>query len=506
MRLTFNSNQIDLLDRIQSCLEDDAECYLVGGGVRDILLGRRLHDLDFALPMDPTPLAKKISNRLKADYFVLDDERHTARVVYHATGKDIIPLDFVQFTGASLTEDLINRDFTINAIAVPIRDLSNIFDPLDGCGDLKTKRLRVCKPDALMDDPVRVLRGVRLGLELGFTYTPELEVLMQQAAQHLSDTTYERQRDEFFKILEGPQPETGMAHLHQFQVFETLLPPLLEQEAIPASPPHVLPLLQHTFKVVEYYDHMLTSLTEESLKDDHADWWMSEVISELHSFYKEMSPYFSEEITPGRSVRGLALLGALLHDIGKPGTMELGTDGFQHYFSHDLVGADLAEKLAKRLKLSNAESEWVRTMVRYHMWLLPLVNQSSLPTRRTIYKYFADTDRVGVAIALLSLADTVATYGENLAKKQWLKTVSTAKAMLSAWWQDRDSVVSPNLFLDGHELQRLFNLKPGQQIGQLLAALREAQASGEVTTQEDAIRFIKHRLDVRSEQKDLRES
>jgi len=494
MRLTFSSHLSDLLDLVQSCLEEDAELYLVGGGVRDAIMGRRLKDLDFVMPDDPTHLAKCVADRLKAGFFILDDDRHTARVVYQPSDEDFFPLDFVQYTGANLTEDLTNRDFTINAMAIPIRKRAKIIDPLSGQPDIQAECLRACQRESMLDDPVRILRGVRLGMELDFAYTSELELLMQQAAPQLPETSYERQRDEFFKILESPKPAKGMRHLHQFQVFKTLIPPLVAQEAIPASPPHVLPLFEHTLRVVEVYDHILNSLTQGKTGDAPLDWWLARIVSELQPFSEELNLYFSEEITPGRTVRGLALLGALLHDIGKPVTMTVGEDGFLHYKVHDAVGADLAWDAAKRLKLSNAESEFIRTLVRYHMRLLPLMNQDSPPTRQAIFRFYNHTDRVGVAIVILSLADTIATYGKNLSKEKWRDAISVSKAMLFAWWRQRNTIVSPDPLLDGNDLQRLFHLNPGEQIGQLLAALLEAQACGEVTTQKEAIAFIYDRL------------
>jgi putative nucleotidyltransferase with HDIG domain len=500
--MRFRSEISDLLEFIQSCLEEGQDLYIVGGGVRDVLLERELKDLDFAMPEDPTSLARRVAHGLNAGFFVLDDDRHTARVVYEIADGETFPLDFVQFSGESLSADLHNRDFTINAMAVPIRNRSQIIDPLGGQGDLRAKLLEVCQPNSLLGDPVRVLRGVRLAMQFNFSYAEGLDERMRRAASYLPQTSYERQRDELFKILEGPQPAKGMEHLHQFEVFETLIPALVGQETIPASPPHVLPLWEHTIRVVEDFDRILNALILDGSSYKSTTWWMLSIIKALSPFIEEIRAYFSQEVTSGRSKRGLALLGALLHDIGKPMMMKADEDGRLHYYHHNTVGADLAWEAAKRLKLSNAESEWVQRMVRYHMVLLPLIIHESLPDRRMIYNFFNQAGEVGVAIAMLSLADTTATYGEGLSEDKWGKAVQVSRAMLSAWWQERETVVSPQLLLDGNDLQRLFSLNPGEQIGRLLADLREAQASGEVRTEKDAIMFIKGQLPAFKEEKE----
>ncbi|MFW5714322.1 MAG: HD domain-containing protein [Brevefilum sp.] len=354
MRPKFNPEIISLLELIRGELSQGQDLYLVGGAVRDALLNRKINDLDFAMEGDPTSLAKKLAKRLNVGFFVLDDERRTARVLYRRPGGDLSPLDFVQFTGGGLAVDLLNRDFTINAMAVALRDLEGIIDPLRGREDLAAGLLRPCLDHALLDDPVRVLRGIRLVLQFDLEFVEVLKTQMLGAARRLPMTSYERQRDEFFKILEGPDPAEGMRHCRAFGVFTTLIPPLTEQEEIPVSPPHTLPLFDHTITTVEIFGNLLDQIQSGHSKKQDLPWWMSYAVKELSPFSREAAAYFSEEITPGRSKRGLALLGTLLHDIGKPLTMKMGEDDRLHYYGHARVGADLVWDAARRLQLSNA--------------------------------------------------------------------------------------------------------------------------------------------------------
>ncbi len=495
MRLTFSPDIISLFDLIRTELKQGRNLFLVGGAVRDSILDREINDLDFVMGDNPTSLAKRVARRLKMNYFVLDDERHTARVLYRTSEGNLSPLDFVQFTGGDLEEDLRNRDFTINAMAVSLRDFESLLDPLNGRADLSERLIRPCSDHALLDDPVRVLRGIRLALQFDFGFIEELHPQMHAAAGFLTATSYERQRDEFFKILEGPNPGEGMRYCRQFKVFDTLIPPLIEQEDIPASPPHTQPLFDHSIATVEYFGKLMDWIESGDAVQNESPWWISYVITELSQFSSEIGSFFAEEVTLGRSKRSLALLATLLHDIGKPLTMKMGEDDRLHYYGHARVGADLAWDAARRLQLSNAEADWIETIVRWHMDLLPLVNEKQPLSRKSIYRFFKRTQEVGIAIAILSLADTLATFGDTLTHEKWEMAVRVTKELFNAWWERKEALISPSILLDGHDLQKEFGLEPGKQIGQLLEALREAQAVGKVTDQEEAKAFIRSRMD-----------
>lgn len=494
MSLDFNPVITGLLDLVRDELADNQELFLVGGALRDLLLGVPVHDMDFAMSGDPSPLAKRIAKRLKVGHYVLDDERHTARVMYYDPGGKPFPLDFVQFTGSSLLEDLSSRDFTINAMAVSLNDPSSLIDPLGGQADLKQGQLHACSPQSLRNDPVRVLRGIRLAIQFDFGYAHGLEGLMIAAAPYLPATSMERQRDEFFKILEGRDPYRGMVDCFRFNVIHHLFPLLLDQKAIPASPPHLLPLFEHTLAIVEYLDMVFACFVVDQDQNTAVSWWEAVIRDEVGVYSEEVWTFLEDEITRGRSKRGLMMLGALLHDIGKPKTVETGQDGQLHYYGHEIVGAAMAWEAAKRIQLSNAESEWISKIVRYHMALLPWLHADGPPSRRSLYRFYKQTGDTGVGIALLSLADKLATYGENLSPEKWQKNVTTTKRLLSTWFDDASEVVSPQPWLDGYDLQEKFGLKPGRQIGQLLEALLEAQASGEVSNQDQAEDFIRQRI------------
>ena len=494
MRLMFEPEHLALFEIIKAELQPDLTLYIVGGAVRDLLLGRELHDLDFVMAENPTVLAKKLARRLKVGFFVLDDERHTARVVNYDHQGRLFTLDFVQYTGSSLDEDLYHRDFTINAMAIAIDDLSHVIDPLEGESDLQRGLLRACSDHALTDDPVRVLRGVRLAVQFNFDYAPGLEAAMQKAAEHLPNTSFERQRDEFFRLLAGPDPAEGLQYCRRFRVFETLLPPLIDLESIPARPQHHLGLFEHTIQTVAHYHNLVNLLSMGWIDPGEINWPIRDVLNNLEQFSKELGAYFSAAVTPGRTKAELAYFGALLHDVGKPLTLKEGVDGDWHNNKHVVVGAELAWEMAKRLQLGNVESDWVQKIVRHHMDLMPLVNFAILPNQRKVYRFFKESGEVGVAVALLMLADTLATYGETLDHKQWMHTVSVVEILLSAWFNHHDTIINPSPLLNGHDLQQYYGLKPGKQIGELLDQLVEEQASGNISSKMEAHSFVRKHL------------
>ena len=495
MRLWTDPLIAPVLHAVQDALDPGQRVYLVGGAVRDLLLGRELHDLDFTMGISPVQLTRRVARALGAGFFVLDDDRHTTRVIHRLADGRELDLDFVRFTGADLADDLRHRDFTINAMAIDLAQTEQLIDPLGGAADLENRLLRVCSDQSLLDDPVRALRAVRLAIQFGLDYAPGTPERIQAAAFSLPKATVERQRDELFRILAGPDPARGLRECQTFGLLKPLTPPLEEQRAIPASPPHHYPLLEHTMHVVQVCQQILESLNEEDGLTGELPWWLDEALAALSPFKGHLRDWMASEITPGRSVRSLLLLGALFHDIAKPATLSEGADGRLHYYGHDQAGAEMVWDLARGLALSNAEAKWLATLVRYHMRLLPLARHAGEPDRKKLYHFFQETGEVGIAIALLYLADTCATYGPELSRETWARSVSTAERVLQAWWQEQDDLVAPKLLLDGNALQREFGLTPGAQIGALLADLREAQAAGEVVDLAGARALIARQLE-----------
>ncbi len=155
------------------------------------------------------------------------------------------------------------------------------------------------------------------------------------------------------------------------------------------------------------------------------------------------SAHLAETPNPDRSLRALLLLAALYHDIGKPASRQVEADGRIRFFDHDQLGAQLAGQRGARLHLSNSEIERLTTIVRHHMRPLLLAQSGDTPSRRAIYRFFRATGAAGVDICLLSLADTLATYGPGLPQDVWVRQLDTVRTLLEAWWEQAEEKVTP---------------------------------------------------------------
>ncbi|HNE03766.1 MAG TPA: hypothetical protein PLT08_04565, partial [Anaerolineales bacterium] len=246
-----------LLEKIVNVLPANTEIYLVGGAVRDLLTNRRSPDFDFAVPSNGISLARTVANALKADFMVLDGERDTGRVIIIEDGTYTY-LDFAAYRGATLEEDLRDRDFTINAIALNLRDIT-VIDPLNGATDIRAKVIRACSPDSLSNDPVRILRAVRQAAAFGFSIDKSTREWMKQAADKINNVSIERVRDEVFKMLGGPKASASIRALEMLGVLQHLMPELLKMKGVTQSNPHIHEVWVHTLAVVDQLEDLLTS-------------------------------------------------------------------------------------------------------------------------------------------------------------------------------------------------------------------------------------------------------
>jgi poly(A) polymerase len=166
---------------IHPFLDKGEEYYLVGGAVRDSILGRENKDLDIVCSGDTRGIARKVADATHGSFFVLDDARNTCRVITETSFGDRIVYDFVQMR-TSIINDLSERDFTINAMAIDLRKLDYVIDPLKGGRDLQEKWLRPCSPTSFLKDSVRVIRAVRYSVNLKLKMEKSTQSLLAEAA------------------------------------------------------------------------------------------------------------------------------------------------------------------------------------------------------------------------------------------------------------------------------------------------------------------------------------
>src|SRR5215208_828181 len=426
-----------LIDRVREVLPGQ-EIYLVGGAVRDILLNRLSRDLDFALPSDGISLARRIANTLKADFMTLDSERDTGRVIVTEANGARTFLDFATYRGSNLEEDLHARDFTINAIAFDLAAQA-LIDPLNGASDLRAKVIRACSSTSLSDDPVRILRAVRQAATFGFKIELETRKAMKQAASLLPRISSERQRDELFKMLEGPKPDASMRALEMLGVFPYLLPELPAMKGVEQSTPHIHDVWEHTLSVLGHLENILAALAPGYNADKTNDLFTGLLTLRIGRFREQFARHFAESLNADRSVQAALFFAALYHDVQKPATKSLDESLRIRFFDHDVKGAEVVEARARAFNLSNDEVERIRLIVQHHMrfhfFTSRLEGDKQEPSRKAIYRFFRDTGKAGIDLVLLGLADLRGTQGSALAQDTWTAALDVARTLLENYWE-----------------------------------------------------------------------
>jgi poly(A) polymerase len=488
MTMEFN----ELFKVVRAALPPDRTVYLVGGAVRDIILKRPIHDLDFVLGQDTTKVARSVARKLRAPFFMLDEKRLAARVIFRPTDEEEYLLDFALMVGSDLETDLRSRDFTINAMAVRVTQPEIIIDPLGGEIDTRGLKLRTCSPTSIIDDPLRILRGIRLAIDLNLSVSLEAETLMRDGTSLLGRVSAERIRDEIIRMMVGPDPLEAVQWMDRLDVLKYLFPEILALKNARQTDPHVQAVWEHTLQTLRYLKELLDVLDKRS--DTPEDPRFRSFADYISRYKENIKTHLSETIISGRPLRSLLFLAALLHDNAKPLTISVDSAGRIHNYGHDRKGAEVAYTRARTLVLSNSETDYIHTIIRHHMRIHSAVHSRNIMEGKMIYRFFRDTGKAGIDIGLLSLADTLATYENTLPDALWQKELENCAAIFEAWWNKPSESVRPSQLLNGDELMTLFGLKPGKYIGRLLADLQEAQAAKEITNRQEALDYIRKKL------------
>ena len=206
---------------------------------------------------------------------------------------------------------------------------------------------------------------------------------------------------------------------------------------------------------------------------------------------EKLSAHFDREISSGSTGRSLLKLAALFHDIAKPQTKAI-ADGRARFLGHADIGAAMSAAVMERLRFSNREIQLVTLLIKYHLRPTQMSNEG-MPTDRAIYRFFRDTGEAGIDLLYLCLADHLAARAASLDINEWREHCRLTDYVLAKHFTG-ENLSAPPKILDGHDIMKIFGLNPGPKIGKLLEELREAQAAGEITTREQAMAYVKHRL------------
>lgn len=409
------------------------EAYLVGGCVRDLLIGKTPKDWDITTNAVPDEIEKLFPDTFCNNDFgtvgvvnedATDERLRVVEVTPYrseSTYSDARRPDTVTF-GVSLAEDLKRRDFTVNAIAYRLKD-ETIVDLFDGAGDIAKKRLKtVGNPtERFSEDALRMMRAIRLATELNFAIEADTMVAITECRELLKRISTERIRDEFLRILASTTPMQGIALLERLELIDYVLPEIKDSIGCAQNQAHAY----------DVYEHLLRTLQAAADKG------------------------FSQELR----------LAALLHDIGKPASRRW-SDGKKDwtFHGHEVIGARMTRAILKRLKMPRETAELIERLVRWHMFFSDPDEVTLSAVRRTITRIGEDHIE---DLLNLRVCDRI---GTGRPKEQPFR-FRKYKAMVDQALRDPISVRM--LKTDGARIMELTGEKPGKKLGYILHALLE---------------------------------
>jgi len=451
--------------------------WLVGGAVRDELLGRETADLDVVVDGDTARAARAVARAAgRAACFSLSEEFGSWRVIAR---QGAWQLDVEPLRGDTIEADLALRDFTVNAIAQPLAGGAPI-DPLGGTADLRAGRLRMVAPDAFAADPLRVLRLVRLALELELEADVETLRCAGANAHRLDGVSPERVFAELKRIVAARKVRRGLEMMAALGATAAVLPELDALRGVQQSRFHHLDVYGHTLELLDRVVE-LTTATRDGVGE--IDAFLLERRPEVDTLLAEP---LADELTRGEALRW----GALLHDAAKPLTRQVhAEDGRVTFIGHDARGAELARAVLGRLRASERLRAHVAALVRQHLRLGFLVHEPQPLARRTVFAYLRACAPVEADVTLLSVADRLATRGDR-AQEAVQAHLALARGMLgdALRWRAEGP---PQPLLRGDELARELGIPTGPRVGELLEELTAAQYAGELSGREQALEYAR---------------
>ncbi|WP_425434209.1 CCA tRNA nucleotidyltransferase [Nocardioides terrae] len=430
------------------------ELALVGGPVRDAMLGRQHNDLDFttsARPDDTERILKKWGDGtwdMGRDFGTIGCRKGPWQVevtTYRSETYDPASRNPDVSFGDSLAGDLVRRDFTVNAMAVrlPGREVVDLYG---GVVDLATRVIRTpgTPESSFSDDPLRMMRAARFAAQLGFDVAPEVVAAMTEMADRIAIISAERVRDELVKLVTAPYPRKGLTLLVDTGLAERVLPELpalqLERDE------------HHRHKDV--YEHTLT------------------VLEQTMDLEKRL---------PGGGPDFVARFAALMHDVGKPRTRRFVDDGTVTFHHHDVVGAKLTRKRMQALKFSNADIDAVAHLVELHLRFHGY--GSGEWTDSAVRRYVRDAGDQLDRLHLLTRADCT-TRNRRKAERLW-RTYDALEERIDRLAADEE-LAALRPALDGNQIMAILDLPPGRQVGEAYRFLMELRLDEGPLSEEDA--------------------
>lgn len=443
----------------------DNEIYVVGGTVRDFLMGKISYDRDLiVVDEDAKSFSQKVAEFFDGVFIPLDEENKIYRIVLKDK-KNF--LDITNPIGGNLEEDIMRRDITINAIAVNIKtgEIPSFCE--FGIQDLQNKIIREIKEENFNDDPLRMLRVYRFYANLGFEISPELLNITKKHASLINKPAKERIEYELMKLFDGEFAAQALLKMDESEILEIIFPFVKELKQVPPNLHHHLDLFNHSI----------------------------ETVNQVQKFYeispKEVQEHLKKVDFGGFSRLAHLKLAALMHDIGKFSTWTIEPDTGRHRFiKHEDVGAKLAIPILKKMCFSNKQIDYISYIIKKHMYPTAVVSAPEL-NDKVMMRYVRKSADNAIDTIIIAKADRVSAQGPEITKKLVEENITLLDKLLQFYLNTKETLAPLPKLLDGREVMSILNINPSPILGKILNELHEAQISGDVLTKDDAVRFIK---------------
>lgn len=475
----------------------------MGGALRDIFLGRETTDLDLACAGSAETLAAELARATGGTLVMLDDATKVYRIALKDSHLPITQIDVAQIVGRDIHEDLLRRDFTCNALALPLEKLgatrqtlawpslqSAILDPRGGLKDIQRKRIRTDTAQVFKEDPLRLLRAFRFAAQLQFKIDPRTAKWIGAHHRLISRAAGERIRQELMILLSSPDCNQWMRQMDEAGLLTAIFKELEASRKCAQVYYGKGGVLKHTLDAMERMDYLLGDLDKI-----------------LPALAKNIRQHFKNETC----WEGLLRLGILLHDIAKPATARR-IKGRLRFFEHDTVGATMATQRLEALRFSRHEIEKIAAYILHHLRPGNLAHNETI-SDKAVFRFFRDIGAHGVGLALVAWTDHAsyltpaklksvlphvckdphtfpASKFRNPDTRKTLHHLQTVHYLLHSYFRRPERILPPKL-LNGNEVMKILGIPPGPKIGKILLKLQEAQAEGKVLDRDSAARFIK---------------
>jgi len=456
--------------------------WIVGGTARDLLLNRTPHDWDFAVEDDALGASRLVADRLGGAFYALDAERGTGRVILSARqGTPSTILDFASLRGdGSIEGDLAARDFTINAMALTLN--GQLVDPLCGLVDLQQGLLRETNDQVFPQDPVRLLRAVRLANILGYSIACSTESMIPAHAERLQTVAPERIRSELQKMLAHPSASQSLSDLNRLGLLPYTLPELAPNQRVSSTTGEsnlarvrgILAALAELYAALQNPRGAAVSSSSRS----------GQVTRLMCRYQSGLMNYLAQQESSENSRAELVKWSGLFTGSASTADRETG-------LSNAKASRLLVSRRLESLRFATRAIEYIATCVEaqqaLHATTLVPVNA------RFAHRYYRAFGDAGTGALLLVAATAIADANHNSGDPEWRRTLTQIGRLLHAYFTLHDTVIAPPPLLDGRDLLTL-GIAEGPMVGDLLKQMREEQAAATITTREAAIAWVRERL------------